>query len=373
MKIVIVAQNCFPSIGPRAHRTTELAKELARRGHDVIIYALLGDYNYNSINRQTGITFKNIGNSMYGLVDNTGSFNRNFLFRVIEKFFGKFFEFPAIELIPMVKKSLENEGEIDLLITIAVPHSIHWSAASYIKKNKKKVKLWIADCGDPYMKDPFSSRPFYFKYLEKKWGSLCDFISVPIPDASKAYYSEFKNKIRVIPQGFNFEGIKLSEYKKNSIPTFSYSGFLYKGKRDITNFLEFLTRLKMDFKFIVYTESSIFLMPYIHILKKKLEIRSYVPREELLFNLSKMDFLINIRNDSSVQIPSKLIDYAITGRPILEISSDFKEEKEFEEFMMGNYYNQKQVKNLQQYNIRNVANSFLKLTGDSIDPTIQDI
>ena len=167
MKIVIISQVCYPDLGPRAHRTTELAKEFARKGHNVIVYALLGKYDYSKIQTETGVIFKNLGNSRFGISDNIGYCNRNITYRIIRKFVGKYFEFPLIELMPMVRKALKKEGDIDYLITVAYPHTIHWGAEKFIKKNKEKIKLWVADCGDPFMGNPFMKKPFYFKRIEK--------------------------------------------------------------------------------------------------------------------------------------------------------------------------------------------------------------
>jgi|GEM_PF-2736135 len=47
LKIVLVAANCFSTLGPRLHRATELAKELAKRGRTLFLYAIHGNYNYN--------------------------------------------------------------------------------------------------------------------------------------------------------------------------------------------------------------------------------------------------------------------------------------------------------------------------------------
>ena len=52
MKIVIISQHIFPMQTPRAHRTTELMIELAKRGYDVIVYAVLGKYDYTSFHRK---------------------------------------------------------------------------------------------------------------------------------------------------------------------------------------------------------------------------------------------------------------------------------------------------------------------------------
>jgi len=49
MKIVLIAGTIFPQQSPRAFRATELAVGLAKQGHEVTIYAILGEYiNGNS-------------------------------------------------------------------------------------------------------------------------------------------------------------------------------------------------------------------------------------------------------------------------------------------------------------------------------------
>lgn len=361
LKIVIISKNCYPALGPRAHRTTELAKELVKRGHQVIVYALLGNYDYSEYSKETGVTFKNLGVSKLGVTDNTGYYNKTIWAKGLRKLFSKWLEVPNIELIPLVRKALKKEGNIDYLITIAHPHTIHWGAANFVRKNREKVKFWIADCGDPYMKNPYNFRPQYFSKYEKNWGELCDYITVPIDSAKEAYYQEFEKKIQVIPQGFQFDNIELADYKKNKIPTFAFSGKIYPGLRDPSKFLDYLITLKLDFRFILYSKNTLFYEPYKSKLNEKIEIRDYVPREELLFELSKMDFLINIKNISGVQQPSKLIDYAFTKRPVLEITSGFEEEKTFNQFMEGNYLDQMAFKDIERYDIKNVANQFLNL------------
>ena len=367
MKIVIISQNCYPYISPRANRATELAKEFSKRGHDVYLYALLGNIDYNRYKNDFGFVFKKLGVSRYGLYNNENNRSINVFYKIIAKFMGKYLEFPKNELKKFTYNVLKKENNIDLLITIAHPHTIHWGAAKYVKQNKNKIKTWVADCGDPYMFNPFVKYPFYFKYEEKQWCKLCNYISIPIKDAQEAYYPEFKDKIKVIPQGFSFEDNNLPNYYPNKIPTFGFSGLFYKGLRDPIAFLEYLCTIEKDFKFIVYTKDTDYtretflLDKFKHMLGDKLEICSFVPRNELLKKLAEMDFLVNIKNNSSVQQPSKLIDYAITNRPVLEITSEFNEKTIFNEFMNKDYHNAKIVDNIEQYDIRNVVNQFLSL------------
>ena len=367
MKVVIISQNCYPYISPRANRATELAKEFARQGHEVTLYALLGILDYKVFSEKHCVTVKNLGVSKYGLSDNSQRVNVNLFAKGFQRVFGRYFDFPKCELMNMTYRALKTERTADLLLTIAQPHTIHWGAAKYIKRYPNTIKTWIADCGDPYMLNPHVHYPWYFKYVEKKWCRLCDFITVPIEEARKAYYPEFSDKIRIIPQGFDFESNRLAEYKPNKVPTFAFSGIFYEKLRDPHAFLDYLCTIEKDFKFVLYIKDTPYYRSAFHLneyqqkMGDRLEIHDFVPRSELLFELSKMDFLINIRNVSGVQQPSKLIDYALTRRPILEINSGFNERQSFEKFMNGNYEDQIVIDNLERYDIRNVVGQMISL------------
>lgn len=95
------------------------------------------------------------------------------------------------------------------------------------------------------------------------------------------------------------------------------------------------------------------------------EVRKPIARSEILKQLSKFDFLINILNDGSVQSPSKLIDYTLSQRPILNISTKLTESQieTFNEFIGGCYEKQYRVQNIEDYNIKNVCKKFIDLAG----------
>ena len=133
--------------------------------------------------------------------------------------------------------------------------------------------------------------------------------------------------------------------------------------RDPRRFLEYLSTVDYNFKFIVYVPSDKVFGDFMNVLGDKLEIRRYIPRHELVKVMSTMDFLININNNSSVQTPSKLIDYSISKRPILNISTSFTdEEKEnFESFVRTDFSSQFKVENVEQYDSKNVCAKFISL------------
>jgi len=362
MKILIISANFYPILGPRAHRATELALELANQNHQVSSLSLCGQYDYKEFESSTGIRILNLGRSRMGLLHNDNTRDYPLHIKAINKFLGKSLDLPYSELYFLVKNFLEKHHEnYDLVISLAHPHPIHWGVARYLDDNPGFTKKWIADCGDPYMLDPLNKHPAYFEKFERKFCEKADAITVPYEGAKKGYYPEYISKIKVIPQGFNFNNVEIEKYIPNSVPTFAYSGVFYKKHRDPSSFLEFLSNLDYEFKFIIYTKSTVLLEPYLQKLGSKLEIRSYIPRSELLKELSKMDFLINIENESEIQSPSKLIDYALTQRPILNVKSNFTETVAFEEFIKGNFSEQLIIKDIENYQIQNVVKKFLEI------------
>ena len=62
----------------------------------------------------------------------------------------------------------------------------------------------------------------------------------------------------------------------------------------------------------------------------------YIPREVLLKKLTTMDFLVNFDNNSGIAVPSKLIDYVIIDRPVLNIKRE-PDTENIDRFIMGDY------------------------------------
>lgn len=358
-KIVIIGQWMYPKNTPRAFRSWELAKEFARNGYDVTVYALLADIDYSELEQKYHVKIKNLGIPRFGTSTSGDTKPLPLITRAMLRITKDENLTPNLELFPMIKKALKQEGIIDILITIAYPHTIHWATAKYI--DRKKVGTWIADCGDPYMGNPFLQHPNFMKYVEKWWCKKVDFITIPIKGGISAYYNEFHDKIKIIPQGFDFSENKTAEYTPHNIPTFAFAGTIYQGKRDPFKFLDYIAIMREDYKFIIYSSHQ-GLAEYAKN-NPRIEIRQQIPRNQLILELSKMDFLVNIQNINAIQSPSKMIDYSLAKRPIFTISTDFsnKEKEIFNHFTTGNYSMATATPDISNYDIRNVCKQFIAL------------
>ena len=362
-KILLVSSAFYPELSPRSFRATELAKEFFRQGHDVTVISKFRDHDYSAFLNEFTVTFKMWDKPTFPVFPDFRQKYLAFLFNGISRVLSVLFEYPAIEQMFHVRKILKFENGYDLIISFAVPYPVHWGVAWARSYKHRIAETWIADCGDPYMGATLDTfrKPFYFGYLERKFCRKADYISIPVESARPGYYSEFQYKIRIIPQGFAFS-LSSDEklYHTNTIPEFAYTGSFIKGFRDPEMFIKCLLTIKRPFKFHVFTNHPHHLINYQKALGDKLIISGYIPREELMKKLPEMDFLINFDNNTNLAIPSKLIDYAISGRPVLNVDKKFICYKLLM-FLDGDYNNRMLLPDPSQYHIKNVSKLFLDL------------
>jgi hypothetical protein len=364
VNILIISGAFFPEYNPRSFRSTELVKEFCRQGHKVtyigktnqeLLQPLINEFGFQYLPTST-FRFKNFSPNNSKLQILFG--------KVVNKVANYFFEYPDIEWLfrlPTVLKKLDN---YDLLISIAVPHPIHWSIGFFRNRSRKIANVWVADCGDCYYLNELVTYkpPFYFKYIESNWCKKADFISNPMEEMANNFLDQYKHKCVEIPQGFKIEDSEqfLRKYIEHSKPTFLFSGAFIPQTRDPRPLLEYLVSKDWDFEFHIYTTLKQYVQPYMKKANSRIILHDYIPREELLAVQSEMDFLVNFTFNPKQQVPSKLIDYLITKRPILNIDP-ILDHKLVDEFMAGDYTRRFNKLTLDRYRIENVVAKFLSL------------
>ena len=369
-KILLASSAFFPENSPRSFRATELAKELSRQGHEVTLLTIdtgLALKNYCNLH---SIKLKKLPARLLKSFPLGKNFLLSLLARIINRILLQLFEYPDIELAFRYKKSLQTETGYDILISIAVPYPVHWGVAWAMKKKGQIAKIWIADCGDPYMGNTHDSfrKMFYFRYVEKWFCGKADYIAITNIHMRDNYYPEFHSKVVEITQGFNFEESRalLPSYTPHAVPTFAYAGTFIEGSRDPRALLDYLVKLPVEFKFYIYTPQRYLVESYLQQGKGRIELREPLPRAELLPVLRRMDFLINISYDVKVQSPSKLIDYYLVERPVLSLRSNEIENDRIQLFLRGNYTRQFQFDNYEKFRIQNVSQQFLSLATENL-------
>lgn len=373
MKIHIVTGAFPPDINPRSFRSAELARQFARNGHKVTVTNLsyTPNYDYKNLEKEIGITIDNIPIYYHTKAKHEIKKSRfekiKSSLRAIGRYYlgGKLF-FYEREII----KKINIPKDTDVVISISVPFVTHYSVSKYRKKRERifNKSCFIADSGDPFSTCQQFKMAFYFKAFERRVYKQFDYLAIPTSAAREAYLDLIpQDKIKVIPQGFDFQiRNSLPLYVKNDIPTFAYAGVFYKGIRNPDFLFRYLSELNRPFNFYLFLrEKDLFiesiLDKYSSTLKGKVYTYYGILREELLRKLATMDFLINIGNTTSVQVPSKIIDYALVNRPFISFTEKTFKSSVFENFMNGNFSEAEIVPYLDRYDIKNVSEQFLSL------------
>jgi hypothetical protein len=367
MRILVATSAFYPENSPRSFRASELTKELTRQGHEVTVVTKNHGNECVNFCKENSIILKRIAPSLLPAIKVSSSKYFNLITRAISRTLLILFEYPDIELAYRFKQALRNLSGYDLLISEAVPYPLHWGVAWAWRE--QTARCWIADCGDPYMGNESDSfkKLFYFKYIEKWMFRKVNYIAIPIESAKSAYYIEFHSKVVIIPQGLNFSEYRNDRlvYSRHTIPTFAYAGSFIPGKRDPSAFLGFLINLETEFRFYIYTSTPQFVIPFAERSKGRVVVLQTIPRKDLIAILSRMDFLVNIDNSTATQAPSKLIDYFLTDRPVLTLSSYSIHEEKILKFLKFDFRDSLVFNGYDRFQIENVANRFLALIPNS--------
>lgn len=365
-KILIISRAFYPENSPRSFRTTELVKEMSNIGHDLHLLIPFNTYDYSEFLSTYKVQIHYFGPLKWKSLTASKISWIGDLKRKFGRLLFLLFDYPNIEILWRLPAAARKFSHFDLLISIAVPHSIHWALAMVRTKNNPIAKVWVADCGDPFMGNKLEviSPPFYFASLEKFFCKKADYISIPSAGSLQGYYKEFHSKFVVIPQGFSFENISAKAYTPGKKIKFAYAGGLASsGIRSLNTIIKYLLSLELSFEFHVFSnQAKEILSEFIDETNGKIICHDYIPREKLIELLSQMDFLVNLDNGTKVNTPSKLIDYSLAGRPILNISASTPDLVLLNEFLNRDYSNQFIGPPIENYNIKNVVKQFTDLT-----------
>lgn len=358
-KILMAVCSFYPANNPRAVQSYELYRELKRRGYSIdICYTpkkklIYGEEIKEYIHCQSGTIQKETFNAQEKKNILLTGFKKLVCYVIGEK--GAFIYWNWI-------KSTVDITNYDCVISIAAPFYNHILLSRLIKKCKNKKIRTICDNGDPFY-NPDKHSPIV-KRMQIKAFQAFDVIIFPI-ESARSYYEKYaeKDKLFVIPQGRNFDDITLSDYKENETVTFAYAGAFFSDIRNPESFLNMLCSVDKDFTFIMYTElvGTVYediLLPYKKKLGDKLQLETIIPRKQCIKELSCMDFLVNFENMSAMQQPSKLIDYALTKRPILSVRQDRINREEFMRFVQRDYKNRLQI-DIEKYNMKHVCDEYI--------------
>ena len=373
--ILIVSGACYPELTPRAFRTTELARQLARQGHRVTLLLPNRAIFHEHPLREEGLEVIFASGPVEGAegsaVSRRNGRLRRFMPEIVQKAVLYFYchELWAKYDPGLCARLAELRGPFDAVLSISYPAAVHLAVARAMRRNPAlRQAVTIAAFSDPPFRGDVARNVFpgYYLWL-KRWGRLFDWFAVPVEKALPCYtpYMD-RSRIRVIPQGFDLDAIPLPDYVPHSEPTFAYAGRFYENIRDPQFFFDFLETVETPFRFDLYINHlddrfADMIRRAQQRVRGCIVLHDPLPRERLIGRLAEADFLVNFDNTTSNATPSKLIDYAIARRPILSFNDRTFDAEAFRAALRGDYAGQVRGIDLADYDIRTVAARFLAL------------
>lgn len=366
MNILIITGSYFPNIDPRSLRWTALSEEFSKLGHivHVVTSNITGQkrneqHNGVFVHRVEGGWLEKIKNrvSTYNKANarvKTG-FNgkiypghltniiRNYISGIIKLVWRAFYwpdgSFLFIWPAFWTSRRLLTHNKFDVLISVSHPFSSH-VVGLMIHKVNPEVK-WIVDNGDPFsfLNESMPNNFFLFKrlnfWIESKVISASKSFVVATIETATLYRKLFPNnnaKILVIPALLQ-KGV----YQKNGNQPDSmnhrsivllFVGTFYKSIRRAEPLLEIFNNLiavsceladRLELH-IVGSKDFIFnaLVERPKLLNKVI-LHGMLPHRQAIESMCAADCLVNIGNSTSYQLPSKVIEYMATGKPILNV------------------------------------------------------
>jgi len=363
MKILILSYSYSPKQDPRSFRWTALSAHWAAYGHNVTVVTTelphaQGDVSGDQlvhviripemfIGRLRGQTKKSAPISYRGPDEKSSRvspISRQLCAKAMRVVYNRTLrsiqwpDFAWTWIMPAKNcvRKLIAENSYDVLISVSLPFSGHVVGAM-AKRKIPKLK-WIMDVGDPFCfleKTPVNNSLIYRKFntsIERRYFQQADAISVTTSATRHEYVKRFpesSGKIIIIPPLLSIP--LTNQADKESNDTFKrpkrllYVGRLYKDIRTPNFLIECFYKAKdlirddIELHFVGGYDG---LEAFVDKIKDRTVVfhgqRSHEVAAGMMINA---DWLVNIGNETSYQLPSKLAEYVSSGKPILNICS----------------------------------------------------
>ena len=250
-------------------------------------------------------------------------------------------------------EKLLSAQKYDLVVSSALPFTAHLVMLSLRKKYPQPT--WIADTGDPFAFQPLHPMNNYFLYgklnrhLEKKVAEAADFVTLTNEGARKLYAEKFpeqEQKFRVIPPLLRTSArqpVLPEPRSRKDVIMLGYFGSFFRGIREPKPMLAFFAAFLQEYpelkdKIELHFYGNIFenFLPDFTAypnLKSHIFMHGMIASERVQTEMQRMDFLLNAGNATDFQLPSKSVDYLVSGRPVINFCSI--ERDTFAEFLKG--------------------------------------
>lgn len=197
---------------------------------------------------------------------------------------------------------------------------------------------WLIDLGDPFSfpSDAPPNNTRLYAGLNRRFERRClaraDAVSVTNEATARRYrelLSGRAEKVRVIPPLLTLDVAPSGAPANDGPARFVYLGRLYRAIRRPDFLLALFAGLAAegdgaDLELHFYgdtSECADSFAPYAALIGRRIHLHGPVPRDRVAEAMRQATVLVNISNTTDFQLPSKIVEYAATGKPILNLAA----------------------------------------------------
>ncbi|MBC7490352.1 MAG: glycosyltransferase [Glaciimonas sp.] len=370
MRLLIIAYFYHPALTPRAFRWTAIAEQLASRGFTVDVVCA-AQQDLPAVQTVNGVHVHRVGGNARGnlrrwlgeepigaaphksgvssstststststvrgrIVVVLKEIYRQTLQKVMWPDFTGLWYFPALKLA----RILMGQKRYDVVVSVSVPFTGHLVGLA-LRKYYPAAR-WVVDVGDPFSfmnETPVNNHRLFSRlnyYAEQKVLEGADVVSVTTDETRTEYLRYFNemdaDKITVIAPLFvppTETGDDLPYFTVPNKTRMVFAGTLYKSIRNPAALLELFNSLigitvdrhiELHF-FGAMNDCEWYFDKYKKMIGVNIFLHGLVPRETALRAMKEATVLVNIGNSTSYQLPSKVVEYVMLGKPVLNIT-----------------------------------------------------
>lgn len=362
MRLVIITHGYAPALNARAFRWTALAEHWAAAGHDVEVVTVRsgGLPRIEMLNgvrvHRVGIYLEKLGvaarqswhsaatSSTSDSPANISSVRRG-LMRLAKrihdltwkKVYWPDYAAPWVPSALIATRRIISSSRPTAVISVSLPFSSHL-AAHFAGVFRSRIP-WIVDVGDPFSfatATPVNNHGLYrganFR-AEAAVVRKSDAITVTTKATARAYASEFGHgdKITVIPPLLSIgpATAQQSAHTAANRRRLVYIGTLNRSIRNPDRLLALFgamlqSGLAQDVHMDFFGETGDCAQSFEDMsaeLKARVHVHGLVPRQRAIDAMQTALAVINIGNATTLQLPSKLVEYVASGRPIINLAA----------------------------------------------------
>jgi glycosyltransferase involved in cell wall biosynthesis len=361
-KVLIITYDYSPLVTPNSFRWSNVAESLSNRNYQVFVLAawkphLAREEQVNGVHvyrvggqiiekMRAGILHqhqkKDLDQRSFSAQPTSKHGSFGILKKIHDATWKKIYwpDYACTWYLPALKvaKRIIEEESISSYITVSIPFTSHLIGNKL--KSLYPEKNWIVDISDPFcfLKSMQNNYHLYSKLnekIERKIFKNAQAVSV-LTKSQKDKYSELfpesTGKIFVNPNILSYKDSEETAnplFHGNSKIRMVFIGTLTRGVRTPEDLLEIFSLLsntelagKIELHFFGgfdYCEE--YFTTYEHLIGKSIFLHGVVSRVRAIQAMNSADILVNIGNTNPYQEPSKVVEYASTGKPIINIMS----------------------------------------------------